>query len=227
MMANRAPRAPRYSRGRGRRRRPPPAGRARLADIGQPDLGQQTGQRRGVHPVRRRGGPSLRASSSSPRSAELGVQVLPLPDPQEVQVLVPAQPPECVARQGLPLARAGSPTGRSQARKSDVSGPESLSGSPFDSAQGASPGRALAAAAPRTGGAGRRPCSRCSAGRSRGSWIDRPETMISTSRRQPWRSAASSIRPSRGSSGSAASRRPIGGQPGQHALPGSTSAPSS
>ena len=38
--------------------------------------------------------------------------------------------------------------------------------------------------------------------------MDRPATMINISRRQPWRSASSSIRPSRGSTGMAASRRP-------------------
>ena len=60
----------------------------------------------------------------------------------------------------------------------------------------------------RTGDAARRPAPAVSAGRSRGSTMDRPETTTSISRRQPWRSASSSIRPSRGSTGSAASRCP-------------------
>ena len=51
--------------------------------------------------------------------------------------------------------------------------------------------------------------ARCSTGRSRGSWIDSAAATTSTSRRQPSRSASRIIRPSRGSIGSRASRRPI------------------
>ena len=54
----------------------------------------------------------------------------------------------------------------------------------------------------------RRPPARCSAGRSRGSWIDSAAAMTSTSRRQPVRSASSTMRPRRGSTGSGDSARP-------------------
>jgi hypothetical protein len=52
-------------------------------------------------------------------------------------------------------------------------------------------------------------CSRLSCGRSRGSWIDNADAMTSTSRTHPSRSASSTIRPSRGSTGSRARSRPI------------------
>ncbi len=49
---------------------------------------------------------------------------------------------------------------------------------------------------------------RWSAGRSRGSWIDRAAATTITSREHPNASAASTIRPSRGSTGRRARRRP-------------------
>ena len=50
-----------------------------------------------------------------------------------------------------------------------------------------------------TGRGSGRPAASCPSGRSRGSWIDSAEAITSTSPRQPLRSAASTIRPSRGS----------------------------
>ena len=51
--------------------------------------------------------------------------------------------------------------------------------------------------------------SGCSLGRSRTSWIDSADAITSTSRTHPNRSASITIRPSRGSIGRRASRRPI------------------
>ena len=80
-------------------------------------------------------------------------------------------------------ARAGSPTGSGSDRKSEP---------------GSANRRCIASAA-----------SLASAGRSRGSWIASAAVMISTSRTHPLRPACRIIRPSRGSTGSSASLRPV------------------
>ncbi len=149
------------------------------------DVGQQAGQQRPVDEVGRR---PARAFWVMPRSADdpaqLGVHVLPLADPQVVQVLAAAQPAELARRQlALLLAQVAPQVQEGQEVR----------------ASGRRSGR----------GAGRRPAA-WSAGRSRGSWIDRPAAMTSTSRRQPLRSASSTMRPKRGSIG----------QPGQAAADG-------
>lgn len=51
-------------------------------------------------------------------------------------------------------------------------------------------------------------CACWSAGRSRGSWIDSAATITSTSRSEPFSEAATSMRASRGSTGSGAIARP-------------------
>ena len=66
-------------------------------------MGQQTGQCGGVDAVRRRGCLVAVQAEFAADLLELGVQILPLPDPQEVQELVPAHPPERVAGQGFLL----------------------------------------------------------------------------------------------------------------------------
>ncbi len=84
---------------------------------------------------------------------ELAVQVLPLPDPQEVQELVPAQPAERVAGQGLALGPQVVPQVQPGHEVGGVAAPELVEGLgiwPFDRLRAHD-------SASRTGGAGRRP----------------------------------------------------------------------
>ena len=66
-------------------------------------MGQQAGQCGGVDAVRGRGCLVPVQTEFAADLLELGVQILPLPDPEEVQELVAAQPPERVAGQAFLL----------------------------------------------------------------------------------------------------------------------------
>ena len=74
-----------------------------VTHLGQTDMGQQTGQGRGVDLRRPRGSVVALQADLLADLLELGVQVLPLPHPEQMQELLPAAPPEGVAGQ-LPLA---------------------------------------------------------------------------------------------------------------------------
>ena len=119
--------------------------------------------------------------------SQLAVQVLPLADPQVVEVLALAHPAERAAGQLALLLLQVAP----EVEQRDEVGV--LVGEAGVRCVGLLPLRPAAARA--------------------GPGCDSAATMTSTSRRQPCRSASRTIRASRGSIGSAASLRPVGGEP--------------
>ena len=223
LIANRVPRAPRYSRGgRGGAGPPLAAGRLLRCRPGRRGTAARSGRR--CAPARSGRPPVARQLQVTADVAQLGVQVLPLADPQEVQVLLPAHPPEGVAGQGS--LRAAQVVPQPQVRLEVASVGVGRDGLGLGRAV-ARLASTAASSTPAIGAQNRRcsasALSRSSAGRSRGSWIDRPATMITISGRQPSVSAASSIRPIRGSTGSWASFRPMPVSLGRS--PGPTRAP--